>query len=414
MEALSFSSLMASPANKVRLVAARKGRSLQVRCQGGGNVSKSVGISSSSSGVFTERERPTDHTRAVMEAGSLVLSPNGTSENITTKELMPYAGGHGHSLVEMDEGIGIVRFLRGKRFFITGATGFLAKVLVEKILRTVPDVGKIFLLIKAKDKEAAMGRLTNEIMNSELFKCLRQTYGASYEPFLRSKLVPVVGDVCESNLGLDEDLADFIAKEVDIIVNSAANTTFDERYDVAIDINTRGAHNIMSFAKRCKKVKLFLQVSTAYVNGRRQGKILEKPFGIGDSITRESFTAKQCNGSFPKLDVEREINLALSTKEGLEDHAAAQKMKELGLDRAKKFGWQDTYVFTKAMGEMVIDDMRGEIPVVIIRPSVIESTWKEPFPGWMEGNRMMDPIVLYYGKGQLTGFLVDPNGVLDV
>lgn len=92
----------------------------------------------------------------------------------------------------------------------------------------------------------------------------------------------------------------------------------------------------------------------------------------------------------------------------------------------------------------MIDKMRGEIPVVIIRPSVIESTCKEPFPGWMEGNRyllfkiytnllnamalvtsrtnplstlphrMMDPIVLYYGKGQLTGFLVDPNGVLDV
>jgi len=55
--------------------------------------------------------------------------------------------------------------------------------------------------------------------------------------------------------------------------------------------------------------------------------------------------------------------------------------------RAKKFGWQDTYVFTKAMGEMLIDDMRGEVPVVIIRPSVIESTIKEPFPGWMEGNR---------------------------
>lgn len=55
--------------------------------------------------------------------------------------------------------------------------------------------------------------------------------------------------------------------------------------------------------------------------------------------------------------------------------------------RAKKYGWQDTYVFTKAMGEMMIDKMRGETPVVIIRPSVIESTCKEPFPGWMEGNR---------------------------
>jgi len=55
--------------------------------------------------------------------------------------------------------------------------------------------------------------------------------------------------------------------------------------------------------------------------------------------------------------------------------------------RAKLHGWQDTYVFTKAMGEMVINSMRGEIPVVTIRPSVIESTWRDPFPGWMEGNR---------------------------
>lgn len=39
------------------------------------------------------------------------------------------------------------------------------------------------------------------------------------------------------------------------------------------------------------------------------------------------------------------------------------------------------------MGEMLIDSMRGEIPTVIIRPSVIESTYREPFPGWMEGNR---------------------------
>ncbi|KAI6696574.1 hypothetical protein NL676_016693 [Syzygium grande] len=79
---------------------------------------------------------------------------------------------------------------------------------------------------------------------------------------------------------------------------------------------------------------------------------------------------------------------------------------------AKKFGRQDTYAFTKAMGEMLIDDVRGELPVIIIRPSVIESTIKEPFPGWIEGNRMMDPIILYYGKEQLIGFLVNPNGFL--
>ncbi|KAA8518325.1 hypothetical protein F0562_015792 [Nyssa sinensis] len=385
-----------------------------VYCQSGGNAITSSGLSS----VLTERSSTlvsSDHATALRDAGSLVLSPNGKTkpDNIAVKDLVPY-GGAATSLVEMHDGIGITKFLRGKVFFITGATGFLAKVLIEKILRTVPDVGKIYLLIKAKNKEAAMERLKNEIINTELFKCLQQTYGKSYQAFMLSKLVPVVGNVCESHLGLEEDIADVIAKDVDIVVNSAANTTFDERYDVALDINTGGPSRLMSFAKKCKKLKLFLQVSTAYVNGQRQGRIMEKPFCIGDSIARENLIYETSQRSIATLNVEDEIKLVLESKEAFEDNAASQKMKELGLERAKKYGWQDTYVFTKAMGEMLIDNMRGEIPVVIIRPSVIESSYREPFPGWMEGNRMMDPIVLYYGKGQLTGFLVDPNGVLDV
>lgn len=58
-------------------------------------------------------------------------------------------------------------------------------------------------------------------------------------------------------------------------------------------------------------------------------------------------------------------------------------------DRARSYGWQDTYVFTKAMGEMVLDSIRGDIPIVTMRPSVIESTYREPFPGWMEGIRYL-------------------------
>ncbi|KAF7146275.1 hypothetical protein RHSIM_Rhsim04G0090500 [Rhododendron simsii] len=383
-------------------------KSVVVHCQSSGNVVKSGGVSS----VLTERSKlvSDDHGKgALMDAGTLVLSTNGNE----VKDLVPY-GGPAKSLVEMDDGIGIVKYLTGKSFLITGGTGFLAKVLIEKIIRTVPDVGKIFLLIKAKSKEDAMERLKTEIINTELFCCLQQTYGNAYEAFMLSKLVPVLGNVCESNLGLEETSLDEIAKDVDIIVNSAANTTFDERYDVALDINTGGPSRLMSFAKKCEKLKLFLQMSTAYVNGQRQGRIMEKPFCIGDSIARENLAFETSERPLPFLRVEDELKLVLDSKESLDGNAVAQKMKELGLERANIHGWQDTYVFTKAMGEMLIDSMRGEIPVVIIRPSVIESTYREPFPGWMEGNRMMDPIVLYYGKGQLTGFLVDPNGVLDV
>ncbi|PIN07802.1 Acyl-CoA reductase [Handroanthus impetiginosus] len=376
-----------------------KSKRSTVYCQSGNHAIKSTGISS----VLTETSPliSQDHGPALMESGSLVLSPNGKD------------------YVEMhDEGIGIAKFLRGKAFLITGATGFLGKVLIEKILRTAPDVRKIFVLIKAENKEAALERLENEIINIELFKRLKQIHGKSYRAFLLSKLIPMVGNICEANLGLDEDGADFITKDVDVIINSAANTTFDERYDAALDINTGGPMRLMNFSKQCPKLKLFLQVSTAYVNGQRQGRIMEKPFCSGESIAGEFVLYGNNHNhqvSLPKLRIEDEIKIVSKSKKDLQDdNSVLQKMKELGMQRANKFGWQDTYVFTKAMGEMMIDNLRGNIPVVVIRPSVIESTYKEPFPGWMEGNRMMDPIILHYGKGQLTGFLVDPNGVLDV
>ncbi|KAK6941971.1 Fatty acyl-coenzyme A reductase, NAD-binding domain [Dillenia turbinata] len=392
LNTLSFSSeSIITSSNKWNHFSVKR-KSISVYCQSGGKAIKSDGFSS----VLTDLSTlvSTNHSASVTDAGSLVLSPTGVSQGeVALKGLVPYGGGSTPSLVDIQDGIGIVKFIKGKKFLITGATGFLGKVLIEKILRTVPDVGKIFLLINAKNKEAAMERLKGEIINSALFKCLQQTHGRSYQAFMLSKLVPLVGNVCESNLGLDKDLANVLRKEVEVIINSAANTTFDERqeyfhflhrvlYDVALNINTRGPFHIMSFARECKKLELVLQVSTAYVNGQRQGRIMEKPFRIGDSIVGE------------KLDIEAEIKLALDSQVAFEDNVMAQKMKELGLERANTYGWQDTYVFTKAMGEMLIDNMRGEIPVVIIRPSVIESTLKEPFPGWMEGNRHVNSTVL--------------------
>ncbi|KAI4994069.1 hypothetical protein ZWY2020_008599 [Hordeum vulgare] len=307
----------------------------------------------------------------------------------------------------------------GKGYFIWAAKSFLLipeikrtfliLLLIDPILRTNPDVGKIYVLIKAKDNEAAMKRLKNEVEDTELFRCLQEIHGKNYHSFVLSKQVPVVGNFREANIGIAPELAKEIAEEVDVIVNSAANTTFDERYDVALDINTVGPFRIMSFAQRFRRLKLFLQVSTAYVNGQRQGLILEKPFCLGDTITKgigsSDFSAHQNT----VLDIEAEIKLAFySRRHSSASASVTQEMKELGSRgilvfpcyflMAKLYGWQDTYVFTKAMGEMVINCMRGEIPVVTIRPSVIESTWRDPFPGWMEGNRKVVFISLAYGS----------------
>ena len=98
-----------------------------VHCQGSGNAMKTNGVSS----VLRESLKMVnaDRSAAIMDAGSLIVSPNpnGNSQaDIAVKDLVPY-GGSTTSLVELQEGIGIVKFLRGKDFFITGSTGFLAK-----------------------------------------------------------------------------------------------------------------------------------------------------------------------------------------------------------------------------------------------------------------------------------------------
>ena len=55
--------------------------------------------------------------------------------------------------------------------------------------------------------------------------------------------------------------------------------------------------------------------------------------------------------------------------------------------RAKWYGWPNTYVFTKAMGEMLLDHYKDNLPIIIIHPTMITSTYKEPFLGWIEGLR---------------------------
>ncbi|KAK4794810.1 hypothetical protein SAY86_012804 [Trapa natans] len=299
------------------------------------------------------------------------------------------------------EGIGIMKFLEGKSYFITGATGLLAKALVEKILREAPNTRKIFLLVKAKDREEALNRVMSEIVECGLFKRLEDVHGDAYKDFMMSKLVPVVGNMCEPNLGIsDDELA-------------------TRMYDVALNINTRGPFRLLNFAMRCKKLRNFLHVSTAYVNGQREGVVKEKPFYMGQSIAEEkatiaSRTDDQQSLSLPQLDVHAEIKMASQMVKDLKKDEADRKMRELGLDRARMFGWQDTYVFTKAMGEMMIASYKGHIPVTIIRPSIIESTYREPFPGWIQGSRMVDPVLLSYGKGLLPGYLADPKAPVDI
>ncbi|KAL9289041.1 Fatty acyl-CoA reductase 3 [Arabidopsis thaliana] len=307
------------------------------------------------------------------------------------------------------EVVSVLKYLDNKSILVVGAAGFLANIFVEKILRVAPNVKKLYLLLRASKGKSATQRFNDEILKKDLFKVLKEKYGPNLNQLTSEKITIVDGDICLEDLGLqDFDLAHEMIHQVDAIVNLAATTKFDERYDVALGINTVGALNVLNFAKRCAKVKILVHVSTAYVCGEKSGLIMETPYRMGETL----------NGT-TGLDINYEKKLVHEKLDQLRVIGAApetitETMKDLGLRRAKMYGWPNTYVFTKAMGEMMVGTKRENLSLVLLRPSIITSTFKEPFPGWTEGIRTIDSLAVGYGKGKLTCFLCDLDAVSDV
>ncbi|KAL5830867.1 hypothetical protein ACOSQ4_016221 [Xanthoceras sorbifolium] len=302
----------------------------------------------------------------------------------------------------------VLQFLENKSILVTGATGFLAKIFMEKILRVQPNVKKLYLLLRATDSKSAIQRFNNEVIVKDLFRVLKEKFGVHLNTIISEKITLVPGDISCEDLGLkDSNLREEMWNELDVIINLAATTNFDERYDVALGLNTFGAKNVLNFAKQCVKLKVFIQVSTAYVSGERSGLILENSYKMGETLNG----ASGLDIDVEKKVVEQELNELHA--EGASEQDITLAMKDLGIKRAKIYGWPNTYVFTKAMGEMIIKHLKEDMSVVIIRPTIVTSTYEEPFPGWVEGIRTIDSLAVGYGKGRLTCFLGDLKAIID-
>ena len=148
----------------------------------------------------------------------------------------------------------IVTYLRGKTLLITGATGFLAKAVVEKILRCAPEVGRIYLVVRARRRKdgttlTARERVEEEIFQSAAFARLRETHGDRFADIMGAKVHAIEGDLTLDHLGLEPDLYRRLAAEVDVVLTCAASVTFDEEIDAALQLNTLGARRMMEFAR---------------------------------------------------------------------------------------------------------------------------------------------------------------------
>ncbi len=90
------------------------------------------------------------------------------------------------------------------------------------------------------------------------------------------------------------------------------------------------------------------------------------------------------------------------------------ELVKAGTERARSLGWTDVYTFTKALGERVVADVGTGVEVSVVRPAIVESSWLHPYPGWIEGFKMAEPLILAYGRGELPEFPASPDSVVDI
>jgi fatty acyl-CoA reductase len=314
---------------------------------------------------------------------------------------------HQHSL-------NVLSSLHNQQVFITGASGFLGKAIVEKILREVPGIGRIYLLIRGSQQQSAQERAMEGVFGSSLFDVLRTEHGEHFESFINEKVQIVEGELTKPMFGLDKSAFAGIASELNLIINSAASVNFREAMDQALEINTLCLNNIVALANyksAPQRVTPVVQVSTCYVNGLNKGVMREEvaapASGLIDAIDHDTYAIDKV---IAKLQQKIEGIRTRFTNKVKQD----QKLIELGISQSRHYGWNDTYTFTKWMGEQLLIQGLGKNNLTLLRPSIIESTISSPVPGWVEGVKVADALIYAYAKGRVSIFPGDDNGLLDV
>ncbi|PIW00474.1 MAG: AMP-dependent synthetase [Deltaproteobacteria bacterium CG17_big_fil_post_rev_8_21_14_2_50_63_7] len=361
----------------------------------------------------TGNSTPTPHDGSTTAAPAASLRPSG---------LM---GQH------IGEVLPIAATLRGKHLLISGATGFLGKVLVSMILYRLPDVGRLYLLIRDRKDEPGTLRLKRELIDSPAFGPLRERYSDGLDEFVHSKVEVISGDVTRVNLGLDILDARALSEKIDLIINSAGITNFNPSLDTALEINTLGPRNVAEFAALSEHGRL-LHISTCYVAGCRDGKIAEELLPEGwipdNTLELERFDVEKeiedCQRHIEELQERAEYQQQLvlfrtKAREQLEkdnrNHKdpevfleeikrqkrkwLSDRLREEGIERAKTWGWTNIYTYSKSLGEQVLTRYASQIQFSILRPSIVESANEYPLVGWNEGINTCAPMTFLMGKG---------------
>lgn len=239
----------------------------------------------------------------------------------------------------------VLKFYEGKNILITGATGFLGKVLLWKFLDACSNVGDIYVLLRPKNNQSAEKRMA-QLLRTKPFNYNEQQHG-----HLLKKVIAIDSDITKIGLGLSEQDSILLREKVNIVFHCAASVKFNAPLKDNLRDNFYGSKYVIDLCNTIKNFNGLVHVSTAYSNCHKKE--------IGEKI----------------VPLEREIDDIVSIVENDVLDSVTDRMLE---------GRPNTYTFTKAMAEQYVSKQEGKYPISIVRPSIVVNSIKEPQPGWVD------------------------------
>jgi len=299
----------------------------------------------------------------------------------------------------------------GKHVLLIGVTGFIGKVWLVNTLMNLPEIGRIYLLIRRQKSNPALRRFEKLVEESPVFDPLFARYGAQLRRFLRDRVEVVEGDVCQPGLGLNVEVAESLEKNLDLIINSSGLTDFNPDLREALAANVDAPIHIVDFVRQSDHAGL-LHLSTCYVAGARDGRVAETlrpnytPAGVSGFDAEQEWRSlheltKNAEQQAESAEITKELRRqALDKEHAAKDlHGAAldnqirknrvrwlrNHLTEAATKRATELGWPNTYTLTKSLAESLIRKHGAGLPIAIVRPAIVETSVEKPFRGWNEG-----------------------------
>jgi alcohol-forming fatty acyl-CoA reductase len=305
---------------------------------------------------------------------------------------------------------------------LTGATGFVGQALLERLLVSHPDT-RITVLVRGKGALSGADRIA-KLLAKPVFGPWRERIG-------RDEAARVFADRVTAHEGsLGEPGA--LPADLDLVIHSASTVSFDPPIDEAFATNVGGARALYAALAASGGDPHVVHVSTCYVGGIRKGVLTEarlpheadwrveadaaaRARDRAELASREPAVLKRLMAEARSSRGKQGPQAVAHATEAARLDLVKQRLVEAGRTRAQSLGWTDVYTLTKAFAERVAEESWGaQHRLSIVRPSVIESALAHPFPGWIDGFKVADPLILAFGRGQLPDFPGVPDSVLDV